>query len=175
MNYEDIVCKLREHFTFYRYAQKKASGEHGDEVISECKYTNIWTWEQVMQTHTPGWNLMVPIDTIHQSDYKTLKSKVDLKESALMPKEKTRLMYMIMKYYQTFSIMEEIGECPNIKTDIKVIDESSFFVRPFSVSEEDKPLMDKQMERLVSLGILTKNNTSHNSPVMLITRKLTKN
>ena len=30
------------------------------------------------------------------------------------------------------------------------------------------------MERLVSLGILSKNNTSHTSPVMLITRKLTK-
>ena len=34
--------------------------------------------------------------------------------------------------------------------------------------------MDKQMERLVSLGILSKNSTSHTSPVMLITRKLTK-
>ena len=33
--------------------------------------------------------------------------------------------------------------------------------------------MDKQIERLVSLGILTKNSTSHTSPVMLITRKLT--
>ena len=29
------------------------------------------------------------------------------------------------------------------------------------------------MERLVSLGILSKNSTSHTSPVMLITRKLT--
>ena len=34
--------------------------------------------------------------------------------------------------------------------------------------------MDNQMERLVSLGILSKNSTSHTSPVMLITRKLTK-
>ena len=33
--------------------------------------------------------------------------------------------------------------------------------------------MDKQMERLVSLGILTKNSTSHISPVMLKARKLT--
>ena len=33
--------------------------------------------------------------------------------------------------------------------------------------------MDKQMERLVALGILSKNSTSHTSPVMLITRKLT--
>ena len=34
--------------------------------------------------------------------------------------------------------------------------------------------MDKQMERLVSIGILRKNSTSHTSIVMLITRKLTK-
>ena len=34
--------------------------------------------------------------------------------------------------------------------------------------------MDKQMETLVSLGILSINSTSHTSPVMLITIKLTK-
>ena len=34
--------------------------------------------------------------------------------------------------------------------------------------------MDDQMERLVSLGILSKNSATHTSPVMLITRKLTK-
>ena len=83
-------------------------------------------------------------------------------------------MHMIMKYKQTFSIRDEIGECTNRKTDKKVIDEFPFFVRPFKISEEDKTLVDKQMERLVSLGILTKNSTSHTSPVMLITRKLTK-
>ena len=55
-----------------------------------------------------------------------------------------------------------------------MIDDSPFFVRPFPISESDKPFMDDQMERLVSLGILSKNSTSHTSPVMLITRKLTK-
>ena len=55
---------------------------------------------------------------------------------------------MIMKYKQSFSIRDEIGECPNIKADIKVIGESPFFVGPFRISEEDKPLMDKQMEKL---------------------------
>jgi hypothetical protein len=34
--------------------------------------------------------------------------------------------------------------------------------------------MDWEMKRLVSLGILSKNSTSHTSPVMLISRKLTK-
>ena len=61
----------------------------------------------------------------------------------------------------------------NLEADIKVIDESPFFVRPFPLSESDKPFMDKQMEGLVSLGILSKNSTSHTSPVMLITRNLT--
>ena len=81
---------------------------------------------------------------------------------------------MLLKYRDAFSLRDEIGECPNLKADIKVIDESPFFVRPFPISEKDKPFMDEQMERLVSLGILSKNSTSHTSPVMLITRKMTK-
>ena len=50
---------------------------------------------------------------------------------------------MKMKYKQTFSIRNEIGECPNIKADIKVINQSPFFVRPFKINKEDRPLMDK--------------------------------
>ena len=78
-------------------------------------------------------------------------------------------MKLLTKYREAFSLRYEIGECLNLEADIKVIDESPFFVRPFPISEGE-PLMDKQMERLVSLGILSKNSTSHTSPVMLITR-----
>ena len=83
-------------------------------------------------------------------------------------------MKMLIKYRDAFNLRDEKGECPNLEADIKVIDESPFFVRPFPISESDKPFMDQQIERLVSLGILSKNSTSHTSPVMLITRKLTK-
>ena len=81
---------------------------------------------------------------------------------------------MILKYRDAFSLHDEIGACLNLKADIQVIGESPFFVRPFPLSENDKSFMDEQMEQLVSLGILSKNSTSHTSPVMLITRKLTK-
>ena len=108
----------------------------------------------------------------HQTDAEILHEKIDIKKSALNKKEKAKLMKMIVKYRDAFSLRDEIGECPNLVADMKVIDESPFFVRPFPLSETDKPFMDKQMERLVSLGILTKNSTSHTSPVMLITRKL---
>ena len=109
-----------------------------------------------------------------QSDEEILYEKIDLSDSALSRKEKSRLMKMLIKYRDAFSLRDEIGECPNLKADIKVIDESPFFVRPFPISEKDKPFMDEQMERLVSLGILSKNSTSDTSPVMLITRKMTK-
>ena len=109
-----------------------------------------------------------------QSDEEILHEKIDLSDSALSRKEKSRLMKMLIKYRDAFSLRDEIGECPNLKAYIKVIDESPFFVRPFQISEKDKPFMDEQMERLVSLGILSKNSTSHTSPVMLITRKMTK-
>ena len=106
----------------------------------------------------------------HQTDVEILCEKIDLRDSALSKKEKAKLVKMILKYRDAFSLRDEIGECPNLVADIKVIDESPFFVRPFSLSETDKLFMDKQMERLVSLGILTKNSTSHTFPVMLITR-----
>ena len=110
----------------------------------------------------------------HQTDEEIFYEKIDLSNSALSRKEKTRLMKMLMKYRNGFSLRDEIGECPNLNADIKVIDDSPFFVRPFPISENDKPFMGDQMERLVSLGILSKISTSYTSPVMLITRKLTK-
>ena len=105
----------------------------------------------------------------YQSDEEIMYEKIDLSNSALSRKEKARLMKMLIKYRDAFSFRDEIGECPNLEADIKVIDKSPFFVRPFPISESDKPFMDKQMERLVSLGVLSKNSTRHTSPVMLIT------
>ena len=46
---------------------------------------------------------------------------------------------------KAFSLRDEIGKCPNIKIDIDVVDDSPFFVRPFPIHEEDKPLMDRYM------------------------------
>ena len=110
----------------------------------------------------------------NMTDEEILDTYIDLRKSSLTDKEKEALMYVIKTHKKAFSLRDEIGNCPNIKIDIDVIDESPFFVRPFPISEDDKPIMDWQMQRLVSLGILTRNTTSHTFPVMLITRKITR-
>ena len=78
-----------------------------------------------------------------QSDEEILYEKINLSDSALSRKEKSRLMKMLIKYRDAFSLRDEIGDCPNLEADIKVIDESPFFVRPFPISEKDKPFMDE--------------------------------
>ena len=109
----------------------------------------------------------------NMSDEEILRKYIDLSESILDEDGKAQLMEIIIEHKAAFSLRDEIRECPNIKIDIDVIDDSPFFVRPFPISEEDKPIMDRQMNRLVSLKVLSRNTTSHTSPVMLITRKIT--
>ena len=51
---------------------------------------------------------------------------------------------------------------------------SHIFIRPYHVREEDKALMDKEMKQLCYMGILKEGFSAYSSPVMLISRKLTK-
>ena len=48
------------------------------------------------------------------------------------------------------------------------------FIRPYQAKEEDKALIDKEMKRLCYPGILKEGFSPYSSPVMLISRKLTK-
>ena len=109
----------------------------------------------------------------NMTDEQILDTTINLEESCLNQSEKNRVMSLIKTHKKAFSLRDKIGECPNIELNIDVIDDSPFFVRPFHIADKDKLIMDKQMNRLVLLGILSENNTSHTSPVMLITRKVT--
>ena len=108
-----------------------------------------------------------------KTDREIFDMNLNMTKSALSNRGKKRLKELCIENRPAFSLRDEIGECPNIKVDIEVIDDTPFFVRPFPIAESDKATMDKQMKRLVALGILTEKSTACTSPVMLITRKLT--
>ena len=107
----------------------------------------------------------------HMTDEEILYKYIDLSESHLTESEKEEVMDLVINNKKAFSLRDEIGKCSDIKVNIEVNDPSTFFVRPFPIDEEDKLLVDKCMQKLVSLGILTKNSTTHTSPVMLVVRK----
>ena len=170
--YKQIKCEAKTEDWPTSDQYMRVTGRYGDE---KSKKTQVSEKQSELGRKSDPYPWLTEDDPRrHQTDEEILYERIDLSNSALSRKERTRLMKMLIKYRDAFSLRDEIGECPNLKADIKVIDDSPFFVRPFPISENDKPFMDDQMERLVSLGILSKNSTSHTSPVMLITRKLTK-
>ena len=180
VSYQKLItmAESRQTFKMYHYQQvRKDPKEHLDDYHKMSKTNRNEGYSEKSQNTQDNndkylW-LAEDDPRRYQTDAEILYEKIDLKDSALTKKEKAKLMKMILKYRDAFSLRDEIGECPNLVADIMVIYESPFFVRPSPLSETDKPFMDQQMERLVSLGILTKNSTSHTSLVMLITRKLT--
>ena len=103
-----------------------------------------------------------------------LDKYIDLEKSCLTEKEKKGVMVMLYKYKEAFCLRDEIGTCPNIEVEIDVMDKSPFFIRPYHVKEEEKALIDKEMKWLCYLGILKEGFLAYSSPVMLISRKLTK-
>ena len=110
----------------------------------------------------------------NMTDREILEKYINLEMSCLNKEEKVEVMDMLYKYKEVFSLRDEIGTCPNIEVEIEVTDRSPFFIRPYHVREEDKVFMDKEMKRLCYMGILKEGFSAYSSPVMLISRKLTK-
>ena len=71
---------------------------------------------------------------------------------------------------QAFSLNGEVGQC-NYEIKLDLIDETPFFIRPYTVSEQDKLIIDKELTKLVKMGVLKQGVASSSSPVMLINKK----
>ena len=98
---------------------------------------------------------------------------VNLETSCLIQKEKDEPMKLLYKHEDVFSLRDEIDICPNIEVEIDMGDKSTFFLGPYHMKKKDKQLLDKEMKRLVHLGILKDSFSQYSSTVMLISRKLT--
>ena len=112
-------------------------------------------------------------DRGHMIEIEILDKYINLNNSCLSKEEKIKVMDMLYKYKEAFSLRDEIATCPNIEVEIDVTDKSPFFIRPYHIREENKAFIDKEMKRFCFMGIL-KGFSAYSSPVMIISRKLTK-
>ena len=90
------------------------------------------------------------------TDREILEKYVNLNNSCLNKEEKIKVMDMLFKYKEAFSLRDEIGTCLNIEVEIDVTDKSPFFIRPYHIREEDKAFIDKEMKGLCYMAILRK-------------------
>ena len=97
--------------------------------------------------------------------------KLNLTDCPLNDKGKEESLAKTDNFHDVFSLRDEIGTCPFIKVHLKLKDETPFFVRPHPMWEEQKKVIQKEMDRLEHLGIIRKGLTSYSSPVVLVKQK----
>ena len=94
--------------------------------------------------------------------------KLNLKDSILNEKEKEEFLTKVEQFTDVFSLRDEIGTCPFIEVHLKLRDETPFFVRPYPMIEEQKKVIQKEMDKLEHLGIIRKGLTGYSSPVVFV-------
>ena len=107
----------------------------------------------------------------NMTDKEILRMKLNLKDSVLDEKGKEEFLEKVGQFTDVFSLRDEIGTCPFIEVHLKLKDETPFFVRPYPMREEQKKVIQKEMNRLEHLGIIHKGLTGYSSPVVLVKRK----
>ena len=107
----------------------------------------------------------------NMTDKEILRMKLNLKDSILNEKEKEEFLTKVEQFTDVFSLRDEIGTYPFIEVHLKLKDKTPFFVRPYPMREEQKKVIQKEMDRLEHLGIIRKGLTSYSSSVVLVKRK----
>ena len=90
----------------------------------------------------------------NMTDKEILQMKLNLKDSVLDKKDKEEFLKKEEQFTDVFSLRDEVGSCPFIEVHLKLKDETPFFVRPYPMREEQKKVIQKEMDRLEHLGII---------------------
>ena len=104
----------------------------------------------------------------NMTDKEIFQMKLNLKDSVLDEKEKEEFLMKVEQFTDVLSLRDEIGTCPFIEVHLKLKDETPFFVRPYPMREEQKKVIQKEIDRLKHLGIIRKGLTGYSSPVVLV-------
>ena len=89
-------------------------------------------------------------------DTEILQMKLNLKDLVLDEKGTEDFLTNVEQFTDIFSLRHEIGTCPFIEVHLKLKDETPFFVRLYPMREEQKKVIQKEMDRLKHLGIIQK-------------------
>ena len=100
-----------------------------------------------------------------------LRQKLNLEDSLLDKKVKEEFLTKADDSHDVFCLRDEIGTCPFIEVHLRLKDETPFFVQPYPMREEQKKVIQKEMDRLEHLGIIRKGLTGYSSLVVLVKRK----
>ena len=88
------------------------------------------------------------------TDAEIVRMKLNLAACALDNKGKEDFLAKTDNFHDVFSLRDEIGTYPFIEIHLKLKDKTPFLVQPYVMSEEQKKVIQKEMDRLEHLGII---------------------
>ena len=95
----------------------------------------------------------------NMTDKEILQMKLNLKDSVLDEKGKEEFLTKVKQFTDVFSLRDEISTCPFREVHLKLKDETPLLVRPYPMREEQKKVIQKEMDRLKHLDIIHKGLT----------------
>ena len=113
-----------------------------------------------------------PLDKrLSMTDEEVIRRDVDLTGCILDESGKQELGEMLYKNKSAFSLHSEVGNCPGFAASFELTDKTPFYIRPYRVSQSEKILIDKELDKLVKMGVLEQGMTDFSSPVVLVSKK----
>ena len=101
-------------------------------------------------------------------DEAILRKSIDLSKSSLTKKTSEKLMDMMCENINAYSLHDDIGEVKNMSIKIELNDTKPFFNRPYSCTQAEKQIIDRELQKLVLLGVLKRGMSSYSCPVFLL-------
>ena len=109
-------------------------------------------------------------DRLSMHDQEIIDRDIVFEDCVLDQEKKLAVKQLLFKYRKALSLHSEVGDT-DIYVDFELNDENPFYVRPFTISAAEKPIVDKELDKLVKMGILNEDSTQYSSPVMLLRKK----
>jgi len=108
---------------------------------------------------------------LDMTEEEIVSTEIDFAETRLSTEGQESLREIISRNKESFSLYGEIGTCTTAKPvsfDLK--NHETFNIRPFPFSVQEKILIEKEVEKLVKLGIMKHMLSEFSSPCLLAKR-----
>ena len=107
---------------------------------------------------------------LDRNPYEILRQEINLSDNCSLPSDRVpELMDILEGHIAAFSLYGELGQ-PDHVIDFNLTNKEAKFIRPYTISIEDRAAIDLEMTRLQLLGVIKEGLSSFSSPVMLIAR-----
>lgn len=146
-------------------------GQEQDQYLKESANVENMKRSDLLKHKSEKFPFLEPNDDrLKMYDREIIERDIKFQNCVLDPEGRKRVKEMLFEHRKALSLHSEVGQT-NITVDFQLSDQTPFYIRPFTVSPAEKPIIDKELDKLVKMGILQEGTTQYSSPVMLLKKK----